>query len=105
MSLQLFARNGFTYGKLFHQLEEIVSELSPLLMEILRSDTHQSFFQVSYSYTSFVRPSRELAESFLTVPWASPSSHALAVVTFPARHLITVTVAGAMPHAHSPHTQ
>ena len=41
--------------------------------------------------------SRELAERFLTVPWASPSSHALAVLTFPARHWITVTVAGALP--------
>ena len=40
--------------------------------------------------------SRELAESFPTVPWASPSSHALAVLTFPAWHWITVTVAGAI---------
>ena len=35
-------RNGFTYGKLFHQLEEIVSELLRYLWEI-PSDAHQSF--------------------------------------------------------------
>ena len=34
-------RNGFTYGKLFHQLEEIVSELLRYLWEI-PSDAHQS---------------------------------------------------------------
>ena len=34
-------RNGFTYGKLFHQLEEIVSELLRYLREI-PSDVHQS---------------------------------------------------------------
>ena len=35
-------RNGFTYRKLFHQLEEIVSELLRYLWEI-PSDAHQSF--------------------------------------------------------------
>ena len=35
-------RNGFTYGKLFHQLEEIVSELLRYLWKI-PSDAHQSF--------------------------------------------------------------
>ena len=35
-------RNGFTYGKLFHQLEEIVSELLRYLWKI-RSYAHQSF--------------------------------------------------------------
>ena len=34
-------RNGFTYGKLFHQLEEIVSELLCYLWKI-PSDAHQS---------------------------------------------------------------
>ena len=34
-------RNGFTYGKLFHQLEEIVSELLRYLWEI-PSEVHQS---------------------------------------------------------------
>ena len=34
-------RNDFTYGKLFHQLEEIVSELLRYLWEI-PSDAHQS---------------------------------------------------------------
>ena len=34
-------RNSFTYGKLFHQLEEIVSELLRYLWEI-PSDAHQS---------------------------------------------------------------
>ena len=34
-------RNGFTYGKLFHQLEEIVSELLRYLWKI-PSDAHQS---------------------------------------------------------------
>ena len=34
--------NGFTYGKLFHQLKEIVSELLRYLWEI-PSDAHQSF--------------------------------------------------------------
>ena len=34
-------RNGFTYGKLFHQLKEIVSELLRYLWEI-PSDAHQS---------------------------------------------------------------
>ena len=51
------------------------------------------------SCTSFVRPSRELAERFPTVPWASAKSHAFHVVTWPARRLLTVrltvTVAGA----------
>ena len=40
--------------------------------------------------------SRELAERIPAVPWASANSHALAVVTFPAWHLITATVAGAV---------
>ena len=40
--------------------------------------------------------SKQLAESFPTVPWGSPNSHALAVGTWPARHLITATVAGAV---------
>jgi hypothetical protein len=44
---------------------------------------------------AFVRPSRELAERFPTVPWASASSHALAVLTCPTWHLMAVTVAGA----------
>ena len=34
-------RNGFTYGKLFHQLEEIVSELLRHLWKTL-SDAYQS---------------------------------------------------------------
>ena len=34
-------RNGFNYGKLFHQLEEIVSELLRYLWKI-PSDAHQS---------------------------------------------------------------
>ena len=39
--------------------------------------------------------SRKLVISFPTVPWASANAHALAVLTFPAWHLITLTVAGA----------
>ena len=41
MLKQCELRNGFTYGKLFHQLEEIVSELLCYLWEI-PSDAHQS---------------------------------------------------------------
>ena len=41
MLIQLALRNGFTYRKLFHQLEEIVSELLRYLWEI-PSDAHQS---------------------------------------------------------------
>ena len=47
------------------------------------------------SYTSFARPSTELAERFPTVPWASANPHALAVVTWATWHLITATVARA----------
>ena len=41
MLIQCALRNGFTYGKLFHQLEEIVSELLRYLWEI-PLDAHQS---------------------------------------------------------------
>ena len=41
MLIRAALRNGFTYGKLFHQLEEIVSELLRYLWEI-PSDAHQS---------------------------------------------------------------
>ena len=71
MSLQLFARNGFTYGKLFHQLEEIVSELSPLLMEITFGRSPKFFsgvLQLHVLRTSFERARGELSNGTLGVP-------------------------------------
>ena len=95
-------RNGFAYGKLFHQLEEIVSELLRYLWEI-PSDAHQSFScqELRWEMRHFV-VSRDVLSNGTTLVTRPLNSYYTLLVTavavrwtFRWGHWITATVAGA----------
>ena len=72
-------RNGFTYRKLFHQLEEIVSELLRYLWKI-PSDAHQSFLEGDF-FSNLVTIDL-LTELCPMVPFAAKVPHGVSQPTF-----------------------